>query len=206
MFSTNCGKRPFFRGAQYISKRVARLTSPLCPPSMPRPYEADLSTQQPPPQAHPRVSRADADTVRTRCPFGAPSQRAQKTLGVNPGPAVSETFSRDDRLRKRREFEECYASGVRSSGRHLQLFLLPRGDGRPSRLGISVGKRAGGAVTRNRLRRRVREIFRRHRGALPQSLQVVVNVRPSSAAAPFSDFADDYLSALERGLARLRTR
>jgi ribonuclease P protein component len=119
---------------------------------------------------------------------------------------VRETFSRDDRLRKRREFEECYASGVRVSGRYLQLFLLPRGDAGGSRLGISVGKRTGGAVTRNRLRRRVREIFRRHRENRPASLQIVVNVKPSAAAASFSELAGDYLSSLERGLSRLRTR
>ena len=45
---------------------------------------------------------------------------------MNSGSAVRETFSRDDRLRKRREFEECYASGVRVSGRLLQVFLRTR--------------------------------------------------------------------------------
>jgi ribonuclease P protein component len=125
---------------------------------------------------------------------------------VNPGPAVRETFSRDDRLRKRREFEECYASGVRVSGRHLQLFLLPPGEAGSSRLGISVAKKSGGAVRRNRLRRRVREIFRRHRRACPAGLRIVVNIKPSAGAASFSELSDDYLSALERGLSRLRSR
>jgi len=121
---------------------------------------------------------------------------------VSPGPAVRETFSRDDRLRKRREFEECYASGVRVSGRHLQLFLLPRAGAGSSRLGISVGKRLGGAVLRNRLRRRVREIFRRHRPPGAPGIQLVVNVKPSAAGSSFSELSRDYLSALERGLSR----
>jgi ribonuclease P protein component len=123
---------------------------------------------------------------------------------VNSGPAVSETFSRDDRLRKRREFEECYASGVRVSGRHIQVFLLAGGaSGRP-RLGISVPRRVGSAVVRNRVRRRLREIFRRHRSLLPQSaLSVVVNARPSAAAAEFTDLLEDYRSGLTRALSRL---
>jgi len=116
---------------------------------------------------------------------------------------LRETFSGNDRLRKRREFEECYASGVRVSGRHLQLFLLARRDGENSRIGISVGRRSGGSVVRNRLRRRVREIFRRGRQGLPPGLQIVVNIKPSAAGAEFSALSEDYFSALTRGLTRL---
>ena len=170
---------------------------------MPPPYEADVPAQQPTPQAHPRFPRADADAVGPRRDLGAPTQGAQETLGVSPGSVVRETFSRDDRLRKRREFEECYASGVRVSGRHLQLFLLARRDAENPRIGISVGKRTGGSVVRNRVRRRVREIFRRRRQGLPPGLRIVVNVKPSAAKAEFSEFAADYASALARGLSRL---
>jgi ribonuclease P protein component len=124
---------------------------------------------------------------------------------VNSGPAVSEGFSRDDRLRKRREFEECYASGVRVSGRHIQLFLLAAGG--PSartRLGISVPRRVGRAVSRNRVRRRLREIFRRTRGLFgAATVSVVVNARPSAAGASFRDLSEDYAEAVRRGLMRL---
>ena len=56
---------------------------------------------------------------------------------------------------------------------------------------------------RNRLRRRVREIFRRGRQGLPAGLQIVVNIKPSAATAEFSVLAEDYFSALTRGLSRL---
>ena len=128
---------------------------------------------------------------------------------MNPGPAVSETFSRDDRLRKRREFEECYASGVRVSGRHIQVFLLadPPGTLSRPRLGISVPRRVGTAVQRNRVRRRLREIFRRTRSLFANAaphLHLVVNARPSSAGAAFSELLEDYRSAVTRALSRLR--
>jgi ribonuclease P protein component len=122
---------------------------------------------------------------------------------VNSGPAVRETFSRGDRLRKRREFEECYASGVRVSGRHVQIFLLPGAPSGPPRLGISVPRRVGTAVVRNRVRRRLRELFRRRRPPLPGGLRLVVNVRPSAAAASFPELSADYRTAVERGIARL---
>jgi ribonuclease P protein component len=127
---------------------------------------------------------------------------------VNSGPAVSEGFSRDDRLRKRREFEECYASGLRVSGRHIQVFLLA--DARPAprtRLGISVPRRVGPAVTRNRVRRRLREIFRRTRSLFGSAaISVVVNARPSAAKATFQDLSEDYAASVTRGLARLPRR
>ena len=123
---------------------------------------------------------------------------------MNSGPAVSETFSRDDRLRKRREFEECYASGVRVSGRHVQVFLLAdTGAGRP-RLGISVPRRVGTAVERNRVRRRLREIFRRTRELFARGPgRLVVNVRPSAAQAEFAELLEDYRAAVTRALSRL---
>ena len=86
------------------------------------------------------------------------------------------------------------------------MFLLPRPGAGKIRLGISVGKRAGRAVMRNRLRRRVREIFRRNRPGSGTGLALVVNLRPSAAAASFSELANDYLLTFERGLARIRAR
>jgi ribonuclease P protein component len=121
---------------------------------------------------------------------------------VNSGPAARELFSRGDRLRKRREFEECYASGVRVSGRFLQLFLRSNGEG--PRIGISVPKRVGTAVTRNRLRRRVRELFRRNRSLFQKrSASLVVHVRPAAADASFEAIASDYRDALRKALGRL---
>jgi ribonuclease P protein component len=124
---------------------------------------------------------------------------------VNSGPVVSEGFSRDDRLRKRREFEECYASGVRVSGRHIQVFLLAAdGPAGRLRLGISVPRRVGRAVSRNRVRRRLREIFRRHRDLFGgATVSVVVNARPSASSATFQDLLADYAAAVRRALSRL---
>lgn len=119
---------------------------------------------------------------------------------MNSGRAVRETFSRDDRLRKRSEFEECYSSGVRVSGRHFLLFLLrPPVSGRP-RIGISVSRRVGDAVTRNRVKRRLREIFRKQKPA--EAVDVVVNARPSAATASFSELELEYGELVRRALSR----
>jgi ribonuclease P protein component len=136
---------------------------------------------------------------------------------VSSGPdRRRETFSRDDRLRKRREFEECYASGVRVSGRHLQVFLLTAGTARPSpdpesagrpRLGLSVSRRVGGAVDRNRVRRRLREIFRRNRDVFGgRGGNLVVNAKPSAAKASFTELAQEYRSLVARTLSKAPER
>jgi ribonuclease P protein component len=126
---------------------------------------------------------------------------------VNSGRAVRETFSRDDRLRKRTEFEACYASGVRVSGRHLVLFLRPDPAAARPRIGISVSKRVGDAVVRNRVKRRLRELFRRTRAQLlpDRPVEIAVNARPSAASAPFEELARDFASTLQRALARDRS-
>jgi ribonuclease P protein component len=122
---------------------------------------------------------------------------------VNSSPAVTETFTRDDRIRKRREFEECYASGVRVSGRHIQVFLLTGLSGGRPRLGISVPRRVGNAVVRNRVRRRLREIFRRSRGLIGiANTRLVVNVRASAASISFQELSQDYARALTKAAAR----
>jgi ribonuclease P protein component len=87
------------------------------------------------------------------------------------------------------------------SGRHLQVFFSP--DTGAVRLGLSVPRRFGTAPSRNRVRRRLREIFRRNRGAFRgRGGRLVVNVRPSAAAAPFQELSGDFLSAVARALAR----
>jgi len=124
---------------------------------------------------------------------------------VNSGRAVRETFSRDDRLRKRTEFEACYASGVRVSGRHLVLFLRSDPAAPRPRIGISVSKKVGNAVVRNRVKRRLRDLFRRTRADFSgQGVDIAVNARPSAADAPFEELARDYAATLQRALSRSR--
>ena len=181
------------------------LTSDPPAPSIPALYEAHLPAQQPAPQAHTRISGPHADAFGTRRAFGAAAQGSQETHGVNSSPVVSEKFSRDDRLRKRREFEECYASGVRVSGRHVQVFVLAEPSRDRVRLGISVPKRVGNAVARNRVRRRLREIFRRSRALLAnRGVAIVVNVRASASAAPFLELSEDFTRAVLRAARKPR--
>jgi ribonuclease P protein component len=103
---------------------------------------------------------------------------------------------------RRAEFQRVYTSGTKVVGRYIVVFTLA-GSGGVCRLGITATRKIGGAVVRNRARRRIRELFRAHRELLEGwSGDVVVNVRAGCAGAAWGELAED----LERCLSRLHTR
>ena len=75
------------------------------------------------------------------------------------------------------------------------MFSLVR-DGRPTRLGIAATRKLGMAVQRNRAKRLVRELFRRH--PAPSGFDLVVIPRRSLLDAPFSSLEADYVATLAR--------
>ncbi|MGH7474016.1 MAG: ribonuclease P protein component [Candidatus Methylomirabilales bacterium] len=84
-------------------------------------------------------------------------------------------FSRADRIRATKEFREVIRGGEKVSGRGVSVFVYRRG--RPGqRLGLAVASRLGGAVARNRIKRRLREYVRLHRAKMADGLDLVVVV------------------------------
>jgi ribonuclease P protein component len=86
-------------------------------------------------------------------------------------------LSRDCRLTARRQFVEVYERGWRAGCPSFTLFGLVNGLDY-SRLGLTVSRKVGGAVARNRAKRLLREAFRRHRRSLSVGMDLVVNARP----------------------------
>jgi ribonuclease P protein component len=89
------------------------------------------------------------------------------------------------RLRKRAEFDRVYKSGERHSSANMTVIFLAA-PGRGARVGFTAGKALGGAVERNRIRRRLREAVRRHLGELRAPAEVVFHPRRSVLRADFS--------------------
>jgi ribonuclease P protein component len=85
---------------------------------------------------------------------------------------------RTGRLSRSAEFDRVYRQGRSVANRYLVLYTFPRGgDGEPARIGLSVGRKVGGAVERNQLKRLLREACARHADALPAGHDVVVLAR-----------------------------
>ena len=91
----------------------------------------------------------------------------------------SARFGRADRLRHSREFLRLQRGGARyQSGHFVFYYGLDRSGDERSRLGITVSRRIGNAVVRNRLKRRVRECYRlKLRAMLPAGVEMVVIAR-----------------------------
>lgn len=77
------------------------------------------------------------------------------------------------------------------------VFAMPNALGR-SRLGLTVTRKFGCAVLRNRYKRIVREIFRRNRQVFGDRRDYIVNIRPSAAARSFTALESELLSIAER--------
>lgn len=81
------------------------------------------------------------------------------------------------RVTRSGDFDSIYRHGRSAAGRHLVVYAFDRGEGPLPRLGLSVGKRVGGAVERNRVKRVLREEFTRIAGELSPGVDYVVIAR-----------------------------
>ena len=104
------------------------------------------------------------------------------------------------RLKKNRAFQYVYRKGHSAACRDLVMLLAP---GRELKVGFSVSKKTGNAVTRNRIKRRLRECFRPLLGDVKTGLYVIV-ARPSAAQAAFEELQKDVRYLLKKQDALLK--
>ncbi len=109
----------------------------------------------------------------------------------------SQTLSRKERLHKRKDFLRIYSQGKRIYAATLVAYFLPNKLDE-HRLGVTVSRKIGKAATRNRIKRRIRELFRTSKSPDTPCFDIVVNVRKAAARAPFARLQADYLKALGR--------
>lgn len=97
------------------------------------------------------------------------------------------SFPKEVRLRRRSEFLRVQDRGFKVTADCLLCLSLPNGraDGL-TRLGLTVSTKVGPSVVRNRIRRRLRELFRVRKASLPRGLDMVFIARSSAAEADFA--------------------
>ena len=100
-------------------------------------------------------------------------------------------------LRRKADFEAIARRGIARNGRLLVMRTM-RTDGPTARVGIATPKTLGGAVERNRVRRRLRALVREHYGTLPSGIDLLVIARPETARATWTELRDAFATLLRR--------
>jgi ribonuclease P protein component len=101
------------------------------------------------------------------------------------------------RLTDSPEFERVYRQGTAYRGKLFAVHAFPNEHGTP-RLGLSVSRKVGNAVTRNVVRRRLREVFQSCVSGLSENLDLVVSARPAAAEATFEELQEEFCKSLGR--------
>ncbi len=101
-------------------------------------------------------------------------------------PERSHTFPQSHRIRTRAEFSAVFDARVRESRGPVMIWAAPNNLPHP-RLGLSMGRKVGNAVRRNRIKRMLREAFRTLQHELPAGYDLVVTVRPHDPL-PLEDY------------------
>ena len=142
--------------------------------------EADVPAQETPQAEAPRIPRADAHPRR--------AERAQtpEGEGTPPGVDLAPRMPSPPYLTASEDFRQAYREGTRIANDRIVLHVRTHGTG-PARIGIAVRRQLGGAVRRNRMKRRLREASTSAYPVLPGGIDVVIVPRTAAADASFEE-------------------
>jgi ribonuclease P protein component len=110
---------------------------------------------------------------------------------------------RRGRLSRSADFDRVFRSGRSHAGKDLVIYVFPRADGGPPRLGLSVSRKVGGAVQRNRVKRLLREAFAAEAERFPSGTDAVLIARPGAGALAEREGLRGVRAALDELIGRL---
>jgi ribonuclease P protein component len=108
------------------------------------------------------------------------------------------SFNKSRRLTTRREFQAVRDQGSKVRGRFLSLGTMMLEHDNVFRAGFITSRKIGGAVVRNRVRRRLREIVRRHQHEIKRALWLVVIALPPAASVTYDELEAEWLRLAKR--------
>jgi ribonuclease P protein component len=153
--------------------------------------EKDVPAQQEKKKKEPWFSGAHEDQGRTT------GHQEQTAEGQNKAfRLMSETLPPQERIRKKKEFLFLYKKGNRYRGRYFTLIYLIN-DLSYSRMAVVASKKIGRAVVRNKVKRRLRTLYRRNKHMLQKNLDLVIIARKEAHEVPWQVLKDDYIAALQ---------
>jgi ribonuclease P protein component len=146
-------------------------------------HETHLSAEKAQASEDARFPREDGH-ARRATDVEAPARQGPEALDrLMRRPAAPRPRPGRNRLSRSADFDRVFRSGRSHAGRELVLYVFPRGENAAApRLGLSVSRKVGGAVERNRVKRLLREAFAAESPRLPDGTDAVVVARPPARA------------------------
>jgi len=182
--TTGGGPRGLMDGPRGLMERIARSLD-----------EADLPAKEAPPRQGTRLSSPDANDRRSTDPGSPPRPRPEAAdglieRGTHPPRLVM--------LSRPRDFATLQENGTVRSHPLLVVRVL-RTDLDTTRFGLATGRKIGGAVIRNRLRRRLREALRALAPSFQPGWDVLIIARPALVTATHEELSEAIARLLRRG-------
>ena len=100
-------------------------------------------------------------------------------------------------LKKNHEFKRLYSKGKSAASQYVAIYCRRNGK-KDNRLGVTVSTKLGGAVVRNRIRRRLKEIYRTNEDKLTVGYDIVIVARMKSRSSGFREMEASVLSLLRK--------
>jgi len=158
--------------------------------------EEDLSTKQHLQEKNTRVQTAHEDQGRAPGAEKEACQREETADGLIKDD-LDHSFPRSVRVRSRADYLKIQRSGRKMGGRYLIILSIDN-DLPASRFGITVSRKTGNAVTRNRVKRRIRELQRLHRKNIIPGKDIVVIATREAPEATFTRMQAEYTNLIKK--------
>jgi ribonuclease P protein component len=164
-------------------------------------FEENLSTKQCFQKENPRVQAPHEDQERTADPEKK-ARQGKKTADRLILKSLDFTFPRSIRVRSRADYLKIQRTGQKMGGRYLILLSMDN-ELPTSRFGITVSRKTGNAVTRNRVKRRIKELQRFNRDSVVPGKDIVIIATRKAPEATFERMKMEYTDLIKRaGLSR----
>jgi ribonuclease P protein component len=130
-------------------------------------------------------------------------EQQDQSSRISAGEPQQARWRRVNRLRANGDFQRVRRRGRTAHGRFLivgyaRAEAIVEGDEPPTRIGFSVSRRVGGAVVRNRVKRRLREIVRKRLSHVALGWDIVITARTSAAEAEYGALEEDLRETFSR--------
>ena len=153
-------------------------------------FEKDLSTKQYLQKENPRIQTTHEDQKRATDPEKK-ARQGKKTVDRLIRERLDLTFPRSVRIRSRADYLKIQRSGRKVGGRYLTILSMDN-DLTVSRFGITVSRKTGNAIKRNRIKRRIRELQRLNQSSIVPGKDIVVIATREASGAHFKDMKIEY--------------